>query len=404
MPWKSETPMDQKLKFITGCLSNDFNMTELCKSHGISRKTGYKTLSRYEAEGIDGLKERSRAHHSHPHATDEAVKQILIEQRIKTGWGPKKIRAVLSNKEEYSHIHFPAPSTIGEILDKAGLIKKRKRRRKKPLSVQKPSFESQAPNDIWCADFKGEFRMGDGQYCYPLTVTDHFSRYILECLALPSTSIPPVFESFRRLFQEFGMPAMILTDNGIPFASNGIAGVSRLSAWWMKLGIYPVTIQKGRPDQNGRHERMHRTLKESTALPPADDMTEQQQWFDEFRPEFNELRPHEALNFDTPASWHENSQREYPEVEPEVEYPGYYEVRKVCSSGKIKLKNQSIFIGSAFEREILGLYEWKDGIWSVCFGVFLLGRYDEREGRITGLQRPILDPRREETQQEEEEK
>jgi transposase InsO family protein len=304
------------------------------------------------------------------------VEALVAERRKHPRWGPRKLLAYLSKRQPTWP--WPAASTAGEILKRHGLVVPRRRRRRRE-HPGRPKFEAKAANDLWSTDFKGQFRTGDRRYCYPLTVADRCSRYLLGCEGLLTTAhagARPVMES---LFREYGLPRGILSDNGSPFSSSALRGLSRLSVWWIKLGIQPVLIEPGKPQQNGGHERMHRTLKEETTRPPAGDVAAQQQRFDAFRQEYNEERPHEALGQRTPSELYEPSPRAYPERLEEMEYPGHYEVRRVRSRGDIKWQGSLLFVSEALVGERVGLEETDDRIWSLYFGTLLLARFDERE-------------------------
>ena len=377
MPWDERTRMDQRVRFIGALTSCAYTMTELCLAFGISRKTGYKWAKRYSQEGLDGLKDRSRAPKRCPHRTEPRCEQALVEQRRKhPHWGPRKLLVVLSRR--HPKWGWPAASTAGEILKRHGLVEPRARRRQHPRPA-KPVVEVRQPNDLWTADFKGEFRMGDGQLCYPLTVADQSSRYLLGCEAKSSVALAGVRPAFERLFAEYGLPTKILTDGGSPFAAaRSPRRLSRLSVWWVLLGIEPVLIEPGHPEQNGCHERMHRTLKAATARPPASRMQTQQWAFDHFRQEYNEQRPHESLGMRQPAEFYTPSSRTYPQETPEVSYPGHYEVRCVRPKGEIKWRGRMLFVSETLGGQRVGLEETNDGLWSLRFGSLLLGRYDER--------------------------
>jgi transposase InsO family protein len=384
MPWNETDLMRERVRFIDDLESELFTMTELCARYGISRKTGYKWAQRYvEAEGCSGLVERSRAPKHCPHRLAEPVAEALLEMRREhPRWGPRKLLAVLSRRRP--QLSLPAASTVGDLLRRHGLVEPRARgRRRSP--PQRPKWEAATPNELWSVDFKGEFRMGDRHYCYPLTLVDRHSRYLLGCCGQRSTATLGARAALERCFREHGLPRGMLSDNGSPFSSRALAGLSRLSVEWIKLGIRPVLIEPGHPEQNGAHERMHRTLKAETARPPAANLAAQQRRFDAFRREFNELRPHEALAQRTPAQLYEPSPRPYPRVLPEIEYPGHYEVRRVRQAGEIKWQGDLLFLSSVLAGEPVGLEEVEDGIWSLCFGPLLLARFDERTRRLEGV-------------------
>lgn len=376
MPWAETSPMEERARFVVECQSGLYSTTELCERFGISRKTGYKWMHRYQAQGFEGLRDRSRAPRHCPHRMPEPVAAAIVEARRRHPyWGPKKLVAWLGRQRpEWS---WPAPSSAGALLARHGLVKPRKRRRRAP-HPGRPCVQAQQPNDLWTADFKGEFRTGDHCYCFPLTIADHCSRYLLEVRGLDSTAAAGSRVVFERTFREVGLPRVIQTDNGSPFVSQGIHGLTRLSVWWIRLGITPVRIEVSSPHQNGAHERMHRTLKEETARPPAAHRRAQQQRFDRFRQRYNEERPHESLGQRPPATVWQPSPRTFPTELPELEYPGHFETRLVSQVGQFSFRSRAVFLGSALFDQRVGLEEVDDGIWSVYLGPVLLGRLDER--------------------------
>ncbi|MCB1057680.1 MAG: IS481 family transposase [Acidobacteria bacterium] len=375
--------MDQRARFIFDLRSCRYTMTELCERYGVSRKTGYKWAERYVDGGIESLQDRSRAPHHSPQRTPEPLREALIEARqAHPTWGPKKLLRILSNR--HPTWPWPALSTAGEILRQAGLVAPRRRRRRRPQPPTQPLKTAPTrPNQLWTADFKGEFRTGDHRYCYPLTIADGCSRFLLACEGQSSTSIEQTRPGFERTFETYGLPDGILTDNGPPFGSHGLLRLSKLSVWFAKLGIELYRIQPGHPEQNGSHERMHRTLKRETARPPAADLQSQQARFDAFVQEYNDERPHEALDQECPQSLYQASLRPYPQQVPEVDYPGHFEVRRVRPNGEVKWQGQRHFLSEALAGERVGFEEVDDGIWSVVFATILLARYDERERLIS---------------------
>ena len=383
MPWKETEPMKERIQFILEVDAGFFRFSESCQRYGVSRKTGYKWLKRWEEEGVEGLKDRPRKPHHCPHQTagwieDRVVK--LGEER--EDWGPVTLRDRLRRKEPA--IRWPAASTIGEILRRRQVRQRRKRRRRGQPVFARGSVTSQAPNEVFTADFKGQFRTRNGCYCYPLTVQDHCARYSLCCQALESTSQAPVQTQFERVFVEYGLPEVLLTDNGVPFAGPGLRRLSRLSVWWIRLGILPWLTQPGHPEQNGRHERFHRTLKQATALPPQANHEAQQEAFDRFRQEYNQDRPHQTLGGKTPAEVYRPSSRPSPKQLPALEYPGHWEVRRVSSCGRVKLRGQGFFLSHALRHQPVGFEEVDDGLWSIYLGSVLLGHWEERENRVHG--------------------
>lgn len=381
MPWSETTPMAERVRFIVDLERNLYTMSELCSQYGISRKTGYKWAARYAEGGYAGLEDRSRAPRRCPHRTPQAiVDAVLAVRRQHPRWGPKKLVAVL--RRRHPEQAWPAASTVGGILTRAGLVKPRRYRRRVAPSPKAAPDASLAPNDLWSVDFKGHFRTGNGRYCYPLTVVDRSSRFILGCQAQRSIALDGTRASFAALFREYGLPRGILSDNGTPFSSAALGGLSRLSVWWIKLGIQPLRIEPGHPEQNGGHERMHRTLKGATTRPPASNLRGQQVRFDSFRREYNEERPHEALGQRPPTVRYEPSVRRYPGRLGEVEYPGHYEVRRVRTSGQIKWRGAFLYLSQALTGELVGLEEVDDGVWSVDFGPVHLARFDQRKPEL----------------------
>ncbi len=380
MPWSETSPMDQRTQFIADCLRQSLTVTELCDLYGVSRKTGYKWIDRYLHSGPAGLEERSRRPHSSPNATAGEVVQAIVEARRRhPSWGAKKLLAILTKR--HARWAFPGRSTVCDILSRHGMVPK-KRRRRRIGHPGRPTSSILAPNDVWSADYKGQFKTGDGRYCYPLTVADGFSRYLLGCQALASTAVAEAKPVFTRLFQEYGLPRRIRTDNGVPFATTTLARLSQLSAWWVRLGILPEFIEPGRPQQNGRHERLHRTLKAETTRPPAANCGAQQRKFNHFREEFNTERPHEALGLQPPASVYEPSPRAMPDRLPPLEYPDRFETRYVSANGGIRWNAQWVNVSTTCVGEYVGLEEIDDGVWNVYFGPLKLGRLLEKHMRI----------------------
>ena len=372
--------MDEKRLFIQDYIRGSFSMSELCTRYHVSRKTGYKWIERFEDSGQAGLVDRPRRPHRSPKATPDAQVEAILELRRRHPfWGAKKLVHVLQTR--HPEVRWPARSTVCDLLKRHGMIESRRRRRY-PGHGGRPTTPMTAPNEIWCADFKGEFKTGDGRYCYPLTVTDGYSRFLLACQGRASTAHDGARPVFRRLFQEYGVPQVIRTDNGVPFATTALGRLSRLSVWWIRLGIYPELIEPGHPEQNGRHERMHRTLKQHTARPPAASGRAQQRRFDRFRHEFNGERPHEALGQRTPQSFYKRSPRLLPRPLPEIEYPAHFEVRLVSRNGGIRWSSHWVNVSHVLGTEYVGLEEVGDGIWDVHFGPLRLGQMDERTRKI----------------------
>jgi transposase InsO family protein len=381
MPWKVSDVVEERTRFVLEYNGGEWTMAELCREYGIARKTGYVWMERYEQEGLAGLRDRPYGAGHHPNRTaGEIEQQILQLRRAHPSWGPKKLRAHLERREPDG---WPALSTIGDLLHREGLSGRRRRLRKTP-PYRKPFQTIGEANQVWCADFKGWFRSRDGDRIDPLTITDAHSRYLLRCQNVERTDTEHVQGIFASAFREYGMPAVIRTDNGAPFASRAIAGISRLSLYWMKLGILPERIQPGHPEQNGRHERMHRTLKAETARPPAANRRAQQRAFDCFRQEYNEQRPHEALQQKTPLSCYELSPRSYPARVPEPEYGSSMRVRRVHVRGNFSWKHEEVFLSKALAGERVGLEAIDDRYWYLYFARFALGRFDS--------QRLIIEP------------
>lgn len=380
MPWSHSKPMDQKTKFIADHLRGACSISELCTNYGISRKTAYKWIDRYLHHGPAGLEDRSRKPYEAPNRTPQHIVDALIEVRgHHPSWGAGKLLAFIEKR--HRGWELPARSTACEILKRHGLIPT-KRSRRRIGHPGKPTAGMLSPNDCWCADFKGQFKTMDGIYCYPLTVTDGHSRFLLACQGLTSTKVDEAKPVFTRIFKEYGLPARIRTDNGVPFATNTLARLSQLSAWWVRLGVLPDLIEPGKPQQNGRHERMHRTLKAETTRPPSNSRLAQQRRFDHFRREFNNERPHEALGMKTPASLYTASLRPMPDKLPTLEYPSHYEVRYVSANGGIRWNRQWVNVSTTCVGEYVGLEEIDDGIWNVYFGPLKLGRLLERQMQI----------------------
>jgi len=380
MPWSNLSPMDQKTQFIADFLRHSQSITDLCRLYNISRKTAYKWINRYQQDSISGLDDRSRKPISCPHQTDPEIVVAIIEaRRLHPSWGAKKLLKILSKRDPVRI--WPARTTVCDILARHGLIKKTRHRRH--LSHPgKPSSITTAPNQVWCADFKGQFKTKDGIYCYPLTITDGFSRYLIGCQGLLTTECASAKTVFEKVFREFGLPDRIRTDNGVPFATVSLARLSSLSAWWIQLGILPELIEPGKPQQNGRHERFHRTLKAETTRPAAGNLRAQQRKFNAFRQEYNHVRPHEALKLETPASIYQASPRPFPKKLPALEYPAHFETRYVSYNGGIRWNCDWVNVSITCAGQWVGLEEIDNGIWNVYFGPVKLGRLIEEQMRI----------------------
>jgi putative transposase len=381
MPWKETHVMDEKILMISNWLSGEYNITELSRIHEVSRKTLYKWIERYEADRNSGLQERSRRPSLMPRATPpELVAQILALKSQHEHWGSRKLLAWLRSHQPEER--WPAASTTSEILKRHGLVHSRRKRHHTP-PYSKPFLKSNQPNEVWCADFKGQFRLGEGGLCYPLTVTDSYSRYLLGCWALARPTYLQTRSYFELAFRQYGLPSAIRTDNGVPFASVGLGGLSSLGVWFVKLGILPERIEKGHPEQNGRHERMHRTLKAEAISPPRKGLNEQQRAFDRFQAVYNNDRPHEALGQKAPASIYRSSIREYPAKLPEVEYPQSFKVRQVKENGDFKWQGTELYLSGAMAGELIGLKQVDNGTWKIYFGFYPVGILDESTLRIT---------------------
>jgi putative transposase len=380
VPWRETSPMNERLRFIADYQRELFSVSELCDRYRVSRKTGYKWIERYEAEGPRGLHDVSRRPHSCPHATSPAVVKALLEARHHhPHWGAKKLLAILAGR--HPHSPWPARSTACDILRRHGLIEK-PRRRPRVGHPGRPLTLMTAPNVIWTADFKGQFRTRDGCYCYPLTVVDGFSRFLLGCQALHGPTHEASQPVFRRLFQEYGLPQILRTDNGVPFATSALGRLSRLSVWWIRLGIYPELIEPAHPEQNGRHERMHRTLKRETTRPPSGSLPAQQRRFAVFREEYNHDRPHEALDQRPPATAYQASSRTFPARLPPIEYPPHFEHRLVSLNGGIRWNSRWVNVSHVLGQQYVGLEELDHGLWNVFFGPLHLGQLNEKTYRI----------------------
>ncbi len=383
MPWKETDPMKERVKFVLDAASGLYRMTELCQGYGISREKGYKWLNRYRDEGIEGLKDRSRAPEHCPHRTSEAIQEKIIQARKKhPRWGPVTLLHWLRRGEP--QVSWPAASTAGTILKREGLIGERKKRRRGPpvKGKAKGDLSEAQPGEVMTIDYKGEFRTGDGLYCYPLTLQEFTSRYLLACQAHLSTALEGARKVCEQVFEKQGLPRIILSDNGTPFAGSSWTGLTQLSLWWLDLGIEHRRIEGGHPEQNGRHERMHRTLKEATCYPPAADAGCQQKVFDLFREEFNQDRPHGALWGQVPAQHFEGLSEPNRPPSRVMDYPGHYERRRVGSNGMIKFKGLELFVSKSLKHRVVGLEEVAFRAWSLYYGPRLLGRFREGERRI----------------------
>ena len=381
MPFQTTDPPMERARLVAAHLDGLYSVTELAARFGVSRPTVYKWIARYRDGGAEALLDRSRARLTQHAQTDPEAERLIVEaRRAHPTWGARKLLPYLARRHD--GVWWPSASTAAAILERHGLTKPRRKRRP-PKHPGSTPLVTTAPNEVWTADYKGQFRTGDGELCYPLTVCDAHSRYVLSCYGLPSVEQYAALRQFDRLFREYGLPNAIRSDNGTPFATQALCGLSRLSVWWIKLGIDHQRIDPGQPQQNGAHERMHKTLKAETARPPDRDMSAQQARFDRWRAEFNEDRPHEAIGLDTPASRYTCSPRSMPDVLPEPEYPGHFEVRYLSKDGNVRFKTKQVFVSQTLGHEHIGLEETADGVWDLYFFDRLLARLDERTWKLT---------------------
>ena len=386
MPWKESSAMEERLRFVARLLEGE-PMTDMCREFGISRKTGYKIFDRYKEHGFEALTDRSRRPVRYANQLPQQVESMIVSlKRDKPHWGARKIRELLVRRLS-GDIRVPAKSTIHTVLDRHGLVKRMGRKRSRASGT--PLSAGAAPNDLWCADFKGEFKLGNRQYCYPLTVTDHASRFLLMCEALESVRENTAFTAFERLFQERGLPGAIRSDNGVPFASpNGLFNLSKLSVWWLRLGIAIERIKPGKPQQNGRHERMHLTLKKEATRPAGFNSLQQQARFDAFIHEFNTERPHQALAMKCPAEVYAPSPRSYQGL-PDLAYHFHDRDILVTACGRICMHRKKINISTVLAGQRLGIKEVDEGIWLVSFMHYDLGYIDLEQKTLQPLDNPF---------------
>lgn len=379
MPWKETSAMDQRLQLIGDWLSREYTKRELSQIYGVSRPTVDKWIMRYQTRGAPGLAEDSRAPRCHPNQTATPLAEAIVATKLQhQQWGPKKVLDWL--RRHQPHWPWPADSTAGLILKRAGLVRPRVRRRHMAPHPA-PFRDCAGPNHVWSADFKGDFRVGKGQRCYPLTLSDNFSRYLLLCQALTRHTYEEVRPWLEWSFREYGLPEAIRTDNGPPFASLALGGISPLSRWWIQLGIRPERIRPGKPAQHGRHERMHRTLK--AAVPPQADLQAQQRQYASFREEYNWERSHEALNRQLPGSVYHASPRPYPPKLPPIEYEAGFLVRQVRHNGEIKWQGHHIYVSEVLAKEPLGLKPIDEDCWELYYSFQRLGIWNPRTHTIT---------------------
>ena len=375
--------MEQRADFVREYKSGLFTMTELAAHYGVSRKTGYKWVAVYDAAGLAGLQDRSRRPHHRPQATDEEIVTLLLAiRRRHPRWGPKKLLTVAARR--HPGVAWPARSTLAAVLTRRGLVRPRRRRCVPTVAPASARGAITRPNEVWTVDYKGEFLTGDRRYCYPLTLRDGFSRYVLRCDALTAHTLAVTQPRFERAFAEFGLPDRIRSDNGPPFGGPGLGRLSTLAVWWMRLGIVPERIDPGHPEQNGSHEQFHRELKAATARPPASTARAQQRRFTRFCREYNDERPHESLSQTMPREHYQPSARVLPRRLPPIEYPGHAEIRRVDQNGYVSWRTP-LFVSVALADQSIAFEEVDDGIWTVTFASLVLGRFDERHHRIRPL-------------------
>lgn len=382
MPWRGVTVREQRERFIEDYQLNYYSLSDLAERFNISRKTAYKWIDRFEDYGQSGFHELSRKPHSCPWQTDEIISEELVRLRkAHPHWGSRKLLELMQRR--HRSWELPAASTAALILARQGLVRSRRRHRRAHPGC--PQGIPQGPNDIWAADYKGQFRLGNGQYCFPLTASDLETRYLLGCDGHPAISYDLTKQHFTLLFNTYGLPNRIRTDNGVPFASNALGRLSQLSVWFIKLGIYPELIEPGEPQQNGVHERMHRTMKQEVTIPPASSMRAQQRSFDWFRQEFNEIRPHEALGMKTPAEVYRPSSRQMPKHIETYDYPANYLVRRVSRCGTMRVLRNQVFVSQTLNEEYVGLEEVDDGVYDLFFCFYHIGRYELRTNKIQDI-------------------
>jgi putative transposase len=385
MPWKECNVVEERLRFIARLLDGE-KMAALCREFGISRKTGYKIFNRYKDCGLDALTDRSRRPYRQANQLPMQIEKLIVGLKKEyPHWGAPKIREKL--KRLYPDIHCPAISTVHAVLDRHGLVKRRKRKRHKACGTRLNHVKM--PNALWCADYKGEFMLADRRYCYPLTITDYASRYLITCDALGTTQEAYAFSVFERAFKDFGLPDTIRTDNGVPFSSpNALYGLSRLSVWWLRLGINIERIKPGHPEQNGRHERMHLTLKKEATKPAAENFLAQQARFDDFIEYYNQERPHQALNMQLPAELYEKSPRPYRGL-GDLDYPLHDRAALVTNCGRICFKRRKINVSTVFAGQLLGIKQVTNSVWLVSFMRYDLGYFDAETVRLEPIENPF---------------
>ena len=382
MPWKGVTVSEQRQRFLEDYQLNYYSISELAERFCISRTTAYKWINRFKQFGQSGYHELSRRPHTCPWQTEKAIVGELVKARkAHPSWGPRKLLDLMNRRNPGRDL--PSSSTAMRILSREGLVRPRRRHRRAHPGC--PKSVPQGPNDIWAADYKGQFRLKNGKYCFPLTISDLSSRYLLGVDAHSAISLDKSFRHFTAVFHAYGLPNRIRTDNGVPFASNALARLSQLSVWFIKLGIYPELIEPGKPQQNGVHERMHRTLKQEATIPPGSSLRAQQKKFDGFREEFNQVRPHEAIEMKRPGEIYQASERTMPKQIETYDYPAHYLVRRVSRAGTIRVFHNQVFVSNTLHEDYVGLEEVDDGVYDLFFCFYQIGRYELQTNKIKGI-------------------
>jgi len=385
MPWTESTKMDEKLRFVSRFLDGE-TISALCREFGISRVTGHKIIDRYKESGMQAFTDRSRKPFRQANRLPFQIEKLIVQVKKEfPTWGAPKIRERIHT--HYPDIALPAKSTVHAVLDRNGLVTKKRRRRTRLGGT--PLSDAQLPNMLWCTDYKGEFMLGNKNYCYPLTITDYSSRFLICCEGLESTREADAFNVFERIFKEYGLPKSIRSDNGVPFASpNALYGLSSLSVWWLRLGIGIERIKPGNPQQNGRHERMHLTLKKATTKPPGMNMLQQQDKFEDFIREYNYERPHQALDMKRPADIYQPSSRIYEGL-PDLSYPFHDKTVTITNCGRICIEGKKIHFSTVFAGQDVGLRQVEDDVWLVSFMEYDMGYFDLESHRVQALENPF---------------
>jgi putative transposase len=385
MPWTESTKMDEKLRFVSRFLDGE-TISALCREFGISRVTGHKIIDRYKESGMQAFTDRSRKPFRQANRLPFQIEKLIVQVKKEfPTWGAPKIRERIHT--HYPDVALPAKSTVHAVLDRNGLVAKKRRRRTRLEGT--PLSDAQLPNMLWCTDYKGEFMLGNKNYCYPLTITDYSSRFLICCEGLESTREADAFNVFERIFKEYGLPKNIRSDNGVPFASpNALYGLSSLSVWWLRLGIGIERIKPGNPQQNGRHERMHLTLKKATTKPPGMNMLQQQDKFEDFIHEYNYERPHQALDMKRPADIYQPSSRIYEGL-PDLNYPFHDKTVTITNCGRICIEGKKIHFSTVFAGQDVGLRQVEDDVWLVSFMEYDMGYFDLESNRVQALDNPF---------------